>query len=111
MGGGAACGCVLAVPHKGHFQPRGGARFPKRHSRERRQRRPGGSLSAPHGARSRSLGFIPASRFGRLKNTSLSRVRTTDLARKKAAGEKIPVLTAYDATMAILLEQAGMDVI
>jgi 3-methyl-2-oxobutanoate hydroxymethyltransferase len=41
----------------------------------------------------------------------LKRVRTTHLARKKAAGEKIPVLTAYDATMARLLEMAGVEVI
>jgi len=33
------------------------------------------------------------------------------LARRKAAGEKIPVLTAYDATMTRLLERAGIDVI
>ena len=41
----------------------------------------------------------------------MSKIRTTDLIRKKAAGEKIPVLTAYDATMAALLERAGIDVL
>lgn len=34
-----------------------------------------------------------------------------DVSRKKAAGQKISVLTAYDAPMARLLDQAGIDVI
>lgn len=37
--------------------------------------------------------------------------RTTDLRSMKARGEKISVLTAYDAGMARLLDQAGIDVI
>ena len=39
------------------------------------------------------------------------RVRVPDLKEKKQSGEKIVVLTAYDATMARLLDRAGMDVI
>ena len=39
------------------------------------------------------------------------RVRVPDLKEKKQRGEKIVVLTAYDATMARLLDRAGMDVI
>jgi 3-methyl-2-oxobutanoate hydroxymethyltransferase len=38
-------------------------------------------------------------------------VRTPDLRAMKAAGTKITVLTAYDATMARLLDRAGIDVI
>lgn len=38
-------------------------------------------------------------------------VRVTDLVEKKKRGEKIAVLTAYDATMARLLERAGVDVL
>src|SRR5204863_336885 len=40
-----------------------------------------------------------------------SRVRITDLKARKRRGEKIAVLTAYDATMAALLERAGVDTI
>jgi 3-methyl-2-oxobutanoate hydroxymethyltransferase len=39
------------------------------------------------------------------------RVRTTDLAKMKRRGEKITMLTAYDATMARLLDRAGLDAI
>lgn len=38
-----------------------------------------------------------------------SRIRVPDLKEKKARGEKIAMLTAYDATMARLLDQAGVD--
>src|SRR6185295_2010796 len=38
-------------------------------------------------------------------------VRIPDLRAMKAAGTKITVLTAYDATMARLLDKAGIDVI
>src|SRR5688572_6949674 len=38
-------------------------------------------------------------------------VRVPDLRQKKLAGEKIAMLTAYDATMARLLDRAGVDVI
>ena len=38
-------------------------------------------------------------------------VRTTDLKEQKRRGEKITVLTAYDATMARLLDRAGIDVL
>ncbi len=38
-------------------------------------------------------------------------VRVTDLKERKRRGEKIPVLTAYDATMARLIECAGIDVL
>ena len=37
-------------------------------------------------------------------------VRTTDLKEQKRRGEKIVVLTAYDAMMARLLDRAGIDV-
>ena len=37
------------------------------------------------------------------------KIRVTDLARWKAQGRKITILTAYDATMAALLDRAGID--
>jgi 3-methyl-2-oxobutanoate hydroxymethyltransferase len=40
---------------------------------------------------------------------SASRIRVTDFAKKKARGEKIAVLTVYDATMARLFDTAGVD--
>ncbi len=40
-----------------------------------------------------------------------AQVRVPDLRQKKLAGEKIVMLTAYDATMARLLDRAGIDVI
>src|SRR4029434_6536565 len=40
---------------------------------------------------------------------SPSRIRVPDLKEKKSRGEKIAMLTAYDATMARLLDQAGVD--
>lgn len=40
-----------------------------------------------------------------------TRVKIPDLARRKAQGEKITMLTAYDATMARLLDAAGIDVL
>ena len=39
------------------------------------------------------------------------RVRVPDLKRMKGRGEKIAVLTAYDATMARLLDRVGIDVL
>ena len=39
------------------------------------------------------------------------RVRVPDLKQKKARGEKIAALTAYDATMARLLDRAGIDMV
>ncbi len=39
------------------------------------------------------------------------RIRVPDLKEKKERGEKIAVLTAYDATMARLFDRAGMDVL
>ena len=38
-------------------------------------------------------------------------VRVPDLKEAKRRGEKIAVLTAYDATMARLLDRAGVDVL
>lgn len=38
-------------------------------------------------------------------------IRTTDLKELKRRGEKIAMLTAYDATMARLLDRAGIDVL
>ena len=43
--------------------------------------------------------------------TDTKRVRVPDLAAMKARGEKIAVLTAYDATLARLLDTAGIDVL
>src|SRR6516225_10193670 len=40
----------------------------------------------------------------------LSRTRVRDLQEKKQRGEKIAMLTVYDATMARLLDRAGIDV-
>ena len=37
------------------------------------------------------------------------RIRTTDLAERKRRGERIAMLTAYDATMARLMDRAGLD--
>ncbi|MCL5744637.1 MAG: 3-methyl-2-oxobutanoate hydroxymethyltransferase, partial [Acidobacteria bacterium] len=39
------------------------------------------------------------------------RIRVPDLKEKKKRGEKIAMLTAYDAAMARLLERAGIDVL
>ena len=39
------------------------------------------------------------------------RIRVPDLKEKKKRGEKIAVLTAYDATMARLMDRAGIDVL
>ena len=43
--------------------------------------------------------------------SELKPLRVPDLAAMKARGEKIAMLTAYDATMAALLDQAGIDVL
>src|SRR3989475_12027916 len=40
---------------------------------------------------------------------SMKKVRIPDLARWKRQGRKITMLTAYDATMARLLDRAGLD--
>ncbi|MBK9169276.1 MAG: 3-methyl-2-oxobutanoate hydroxymethyltransferase [Bryobacterales bacterium] len=40
-----------------------------------------------------------------------TRVRIPDLMQRKAAGRKIAMLTAYDATMARLLDRAGIDIL
>ena len=39
------------------------------------------------------------------------RIRVTDIVQKKARGEKFAMLTAYDATMARLLERAGIEIL
>src|ERR1700734_2569291 len=39
------------------------------------------------------------------------RIRIPDLQRKKKLGKKISMLTAYDATMARLLDRAGVDML
>lgn len=41
----------------------------------------------------------------------MKRVRVPDLKERKAAGKKISVLTAYDYTMATLLDRAGVDML
>ena len=43
--------------------------------------------------------------------TDTKRIRLPDLEAKKRRGEKIAMLTAYDYTMARLLDRAGMDVL
>jgi 3-methyl-2-oxobutanoate hydroxymethyltransferase len=43
--------------------------------------------------------------------TDMKRVRLPDLEAKKRRGEKIAMLTAYDYTMARLLDRAGIDVL
>ncbi len=42
---------------------------------------------------------------------ALNPIRTTDLKAKKQQGSKITMLTVYDATMARLLDRAGIDVL
>src|SRR5207302_9868146 len=44
-------------------------------------------------------------------NTASKKVRVPDLALMKERGERIVMLTAYDATMARLLDQAGIDLL
>jgi 3-methyl-2-oxobutanoate hydroxymethyltransferase len=44
-------------------------------------------------------------------STAQPRVRVTDLAAMKRAGRKIAMLTAYDATMARIMDDAGVDVL
>ena len=39
----------------------------------------------------------------------IRRIRTTDLRERKRRGERIAMLTAYDATMARLMDRAGVD--
>ena len=43
--------------------------------------------------------------------TTPSRIRVPDLIKRKTNGQKITMLTAYDATMARLLDQSGIDVL
>ncbi len=45
------------------------------------------------------------------QGTPQKRITINDLRRMKAAGEKIAVVTAYDATAARLVDEAGVDVI
>jgi 3-methyl-2-oxobutanoate hydroxymethyltransferase len=44
-------------------------------------------------------------------NTQQKKVRVPDLAKMKERGERIVMLTAYDATMAKLFDRAGIDVL
>src|SRR3954464_6593224 len=44
-----------------------------------------------------------------MQTSPLKRVRIPDLARAKRQGREITMLTAYDATMAALLDRAGID--
>jgi len=44
-------------------------------------------------------------------NTASKKVRVPDLALMKERGERIVMLTAYDATMAKLLDRAGIDLL
>src|SRR5690625_7445581 len=45
------------------------------------------------------------------KNTRTNKVTTQTIVEMKARGEKISMLTAYDYTMAGIIDQAGTDVI
>jgi len=58
------------------------------------------------------LGRQPVEGSGEIAvSQNVSPVRTTDLKAMKARGEKIAMLTAYDALMARLLDRAGVDVL
>lgn len=46
-----------------------------------------------------------------MNQTAKKKIRVPDLLKKKQLGEKIAMLAAYDATMARLLDQAGLDVL
>lgn len=46
-----------------------------------------------------------------MANPRAARVRVTDLAAMKRAGQKITMLTAYDATMARIMDGAGIDML
>ena len=43
--------------------------------------------------------------------SELKKIRVPDLKKMKQHGDKIVMLTAYDATMARLIDQAGVDVL
>ena len=45
------------------------------------------------------------------QHKEIKRITTSTLLAMKASGEKIAVLTAYDFSMATVLDHAGMDII
>src|SRR5262245_58091102 len=53
----------------------------------------------------------PSSEEDSVMNATSKKVRAPDLAQMKARDERIVMLTAYDATMARLLDRAGIDVL
>lgn len=53
----------------------------------------------------------PYSQVSSLPSDSRKRISTTDLIKMKQAGQKIVMLTAYDALFASLLDQAGVEVL
>jgi 3-methyl-2-oxobutanoate hydroxymethyltransferase len=55
--------------------------------------------------------MCPYSQVGSLPSDSRKRISTTDLIRMKQNGQKIVMLTAYDALFASLLDQAGVEVL
>src|ERR1051325_1694228 len=73
-----------------------------------------GSVSEQYSQLWRLLSYDPGGPGVRYTKTdsmpaSLKKVRTTDFARWKQQRRKISMLTAYDATMAALLDRAGVD--
>src|SRR5687768_18620628 len=54
---------------------------------------------------------VPSNRRSRAEGAVMDakRIRVTDFATKKRQGDKIVMLTAYDATMARLFDRAGID--
>src|SRR5436190_14887898 len=62
-------------------------------------------------SRARSSRRVSKNPTHRVLSISMKPVRIPDLREMKARGTKISVLTAYDATMARLLDKAGIDVI
>ncbi len=49
--------------------------------------------------------------MGRSEGGQVDKITISTLDRMKAAGEKIAVITSYDASFTLQVEKAGMDVI
>lgn len=72
---------------------------PQQASQQVPQAGPGDAETAPYSAATPAAEFAPR------------RVRTVHLRRLKEAGERFSMLTAYDATMAGIFDQAGVEVL